>query len=69
MNTKLLFSNACFSSNFQGLSKVYTPQPQNKMVYIQISKKHKKKMSLSNAMILSDSLFCPVYHLLLIHFK
>lgn len=51
MNTELLFSNACFSSNFQGLAQAYRVQPKDKVAYIQMAKnKHETtEVSLSSA--------------------
>lgn len=38
MNKELLFWNASFSSNFQGLAQAYRPQPKDKVAYIHQSK-------------------------------
>lgn len=65
MNTKLLFSNACFSSNFQGLPQAYRAQPKDKVAYTQMAKNKHETREASQAPVISDPLFHHVYHLLI----
>lgn len=61
MNIELLFLNACFSSNFWGLTQAYKLQPEDKVIYIY---PHTQEQALDKGVSLKYHLFLIVFSIM-----